>query len=134
MNKIRSIIEDKKKWKFSRRIFFDNKLYGSIDEGTLTWEKKDDSTFICQEKGNLKLVSGENGIFFTSLKFIFNNQNYKVFKNDNKLFYHSNENNKYSSKTGDILIELKIIDNIITFRYDLHKKKELQTEITNYYY
>ena len=126
------MIEDSNEWKFNRRIFIDNKLYGSINQGTLTWNKKDNSTFICQEKGILELNNGENGIFFSSLKFIFNNQNYQVFKNDNTLFYHSNKNNKYSSKTGDVLIELKIIDNIITFRYDLHSKKGLKTEITNY--
>tara|TARA_B100001248_G_C27381870_1_gene457390 strand:+ start:555 stop:959 length:405 start_codon:yes stop_codon:yes gene_type:complete len=134
MNHIRSTIDNSKKWKFDRRIFVDNKLEGRINNGTLSWIKINDNIFDCIEEGVLELNGGHKGVFYTKLKFIFDGNDFKVFKSNNTMFYQSTKNNVYSSKTNDILIELKFIKKIITFRYDLHTKNSLKTEITNYYY
>ena len=134
MNKIKSLIDKSPTWNFDRRILINNKLYGSINQGTVSWNLVDKNIFNCIEEGNIEFKSGEKGVFNSTLKFVFKGNDYQVYKSNNILFYTSNKNNRYSSKDNHTLIELNIVNNIITFRYELHTKKEFRLQITNYYY
>lgn len=135
MEHIRELINKSKKWKFKRRIFYDNKLYGSVNGGVLIWTEKENNIFLYEESGILNLPDCTSK-FAQTFHFIFNGNQYKVYRNNGILFYESNANSKVTYISDNDLtteIEVKYINNIITMKVEAKGTNKFNTIITNYY-